>query len=209
MKTRILLAIAGLVAVIVLIVVMALLVIGLPSLVVVPTGAMARTILPGDRIVVSSGVDSLERGDIIVFRYPLDPRERYVKRVVALEGETVQLVGTEVLINGRPMTERRVFARSGHDGLPGADVRVEGTGEYTVYYEDGAEREGTLFGPEYGAEAVYTVPAGYCFVLGDNRDNSMDSRYWGPVPVQNIVGEALFIYASQVPDDTRLFKRLR
>lgn len=189
--------------------VLAMLVIGIPSLVRVPTGAMARTILPGDRLVVGSQAGRVERGRIIVFRYPVNPSERYVKRVVALAGETVQLVGTEVLVDGRPLPERRVFARAGDEGVPGAEIRAEGAGAYTVYYEEGAARDLTVFGAEYGVGEAYTVPAGHCFVLGDNRDNSLDSRYWGPVPLENVVGEALFIYASNLPNDTRLFKRLR
>jgi len=208
MRKRVIIVASVLVAALIGLALIIVFVVGIPTLVIVPTGAMARTILPGDRLVVGSK-GRVERGHIIMFRYPRDPRERYIKRVIALPGETVQVIGTQVLINGVPLQERRVFAQTGSQGLPEKEVRTEGTGSYTVYYEEGMDRDMIVAGTMYGVEKSYTVPPGNYFVMGDNRDNSADSRYWGPVPQENILGKPLFIYDSDSPDDSRLFKRLQ
>lgn len=209
MRKRILIVLGILVAAFVLLSLVAIFVVGIPSFVKVPTGAMARTILPGDHLAISSGVDQVKRGDIIVFRYPVDPEVHYIKRVIALPGETVQVTGSQVLINGNPLPERRLFTPADPDGIPAAEGRVEGNGTYTVYYEEGMDRTEIPGISMFAVEKPYIVPAGNYFVLGDNRDNSADSRYWGPVPQGSIIGKALFIYYSDIPDDTRLYKRLQ
>jgi signal peptidase I len=208
MRKRLIIVASILVAAFIGLVLITAFLVGIPTLVIVPTGAMARTILPGDRLVIGSR-GQVERGHIIMFRYPVNPRERYIKRVIALPGETVQIVGAQVLVNGVPLQERRVFALTGPQGLPEKEVRSEGTGSYTVYYEEGMDRDVIPAGTMYGVEKPYTVPPGNYFVMGDNRDNSADSRYWGAVPQENILGKPLFIYDSASPDDSRLFKRLQ
>jgi signal peptidase I len=133
----------------------------------IPSGSMEPTLLTGDRILVSKfayRIWEIHRGDIIVFRYPVNPTKDFVKRVVGLSGERIEMKDGLVLINGRPLGE--VYPTA----LPGGDRACTSN-----------------YGPE-------TVPAGAVFVLGDNRCNSEDSRFFGFVPIKNIVGRALAVY---------------
>ncbi|MBI4278024.1 MAG: signal peptidase I [Armatimonadetes bacterium] len=133
----------------------------------IPSGSMEPSLQVGDRILVSKFTHrafGIRRGDIVVFRYPLNPGKDFVKRVVALPGERVQLKDGVVLINGRPVQELYPTA------LPAGD------------------RDCTS---NYGPTAVQ---AGQLFVLGDNRCNSEDSRFFGFVPMPNVIGKALVIY---------------
>ncbi len=133
----------------------------------IPSGSMEPTLQINDRILVSKfsyRLGRITRGDVVVFHYPLNPGKDFVKRVVALSGETVELRDGAVLINRVPITELYPTA------LAGGDRACT-----------------TNYGPQ-------KVPAGQLFVLGDNRCNSEDSRFFGFVPVQNVVGKALLIY---------------
>lgn len=135
----------------------------------IPSGSMEPTLQIGDRILVakfSYRIGKIKRGDIIVFHYPLGPApvRDFVKRVVALPGETVELREGLVLINRKPLSELYPTP------LPGGDRACTST-----------------YGPQ-------KVPARQLFVLGDNRCNSEDSRFFGFVPTGRIVGRALFIY---------------
>ncbi len=133
----------------------------------IPSGSMEPTLQVGDRILVSKfsyRLGPIRRGDIIVFRFPLSPSRDFVKRVVALSGETVELREGLVLINGKPLSELYPTA------LPGGDRACTSS-----------------YGPN-------KMPAGQYFVLGDNRCNSEDSRFFGFVPAQNVVGKALLVY---------------
>ncbi len=133
----------------------------------IPSGSMEPTLQVDDRILVgkfSYRLGSVHRGDVIVFHYPLNPGKDFVKRIVALGGETVELRDGVVLINGRSIKELYPTA------LAGGDRACT-----------------TNYGPQ-------KIPAGQLFVLGDNRCNSEDSRFFGYVPVPNVVGKALFIY---------------
>ncbi len=110
-----------------------------------------------------------QRGDVIVFIYPLDPSKDFIKRVVAVGGDTVQLVNKKVFLNGKEVPD-----------------------PHAVYKEESfipADQKRDNFGP-------VTVPAGNLFVLGDNRDRSLDSRFWGFVPVNDVRGKAFVIYWS-------------
>lgn len=132
----------------------------------IPSGSMEPTLQIGDRILVSKftyRTGAIHRGDVIVFHYPLNPGKDFVKRVVALDGETVELRDGVVLINNMPI----------HELYPTALL--------------GGDRCTSNYGPQL-------VPAGQLFVLGDNRCNSEDSRFFGFVPDQNVVGKALLIY---------------
>jgi len=133
----------------------------------IPSGSMEPTLQIDDRILVSKfsyRLGEIRRGDVIVFHYPLNPGKDFVKRVVGLSGETVELRDGVVLINDRPITELYPTALAGGDRACTSN-----------------------YGPQ-------KVPPGQLFVLGDNRCNSEDSRFFGFVPVQNVVGKALLIY---------------
>jgi signal peptidase I len=155
----------------------------------IPSGSMMDTLLVGDYILVNKFLYGPEvpltdyrlpslrlpdRGDIIVFKYPQDEKRDFIKRIVATPGETVQVRGQQVLINGQPIDEPYVRRNPGalaHGGSPG------------------------FCGYAYGCEPL-VVPADSYFVMGDNRDNSQDSRYWGFVKRDKIKGKAFLIYWS-------------
>ena len=158
----------------------------------IPTGSMESNLLIGDHLLVNKFVygehpggfltkllpyKGLKRGDVIVFKYPNDPEVAYVKRLIGLPGEKVEMVGRTIYINGRPLTEN-----------------------YTQYIDAGSIYE--HYGP-------YEVPADHFFAMGDNRDNSQDSRFWGYVPRDNLLGKALAIYWSyETPRDEYLQTRV-
>ena len=156
----------------------------------IPTGSMEPNLLIGDHLLVNkfvfaptlSGAEravlpsaDIRRGDIVVFKYPEDPERDFIKRVIGLSGETIELRDRRILVNGRAIDEpyaHYLLVPQGFTGVDSAqdDVRVR-----------------------YGR---VVVPAGSVFVMGDNRDNSQDSRYWGFLPKDNIKGKALMIYWS-------------
>ena len=128
----------------------------------IPSGSMEPTLMVNDRILVAKFLYRFEpvaRGDVIVFRYPLNPQRDFVKRVIGLPGDRARLNEGVVYIN---------------------DTRIAETG-YTIK-------------PDFGNYGPVTVPASQYFVLGDNRNNSEDSRFFGYVPRANIIGRAVFIY---------------
>jgi signal peptidase I len=133
----------------------------------IPSGSMEPTLQVGDRILVSKlsyRLGALDRGDVIVFHYPLNPGKDFVKRVVGVGGERVELKDGVVLINGQPIAELYPTALAGGDRSCTSN-----------------------YGPQ-------VVPVDNLFVLGDNRCNSEDSRFFGYVPVSNVIGKSLFIY---------------
>jgi signal peptidase I len=158
----------------------------------IPTGSMENNLLIGDHLLVNkfvfaptlSGIeqmllpiDPIRRGDIIVFKYPEQPDRDFIKRVIALPGETIELRNKKVYIDGMPLDEPYVHFifppdnnENGTPGLPDFDVTRS-------------------YGP-------VTVPAQRYFMMGDNRDNSQDSRYWGFLPAEYVKGKALFVYFS-------------
>jgi signal peptidase I len=186
----------------------------------VETGSMLNAILGGDHLLVNRTVyggpawlgpllphREVRRGDVVVFRHPSRPHELYVKRVVGLPGETVEIYGTRVYVDGRELPETRALAR---ETAPEGPIEVVGEprvaegATWTVYYShlrdlgDGDELS-ALVSTDRGTVAVgrpFTVPPGQYFCLGDNRDNSEDSRFWGPVPRENVVGRAMLVYWS-------------
>lgn len=185
----------------------------------VPTGSMLNTILIGDYLVVNKfvfGLDGLKidsysphrpikRGDIIVFKYPEDPNTNFVKRVIGLPGETIEVKGTKVFINGQELPEQHIIATEGTDSsapLIVNQVKDAPQGAtYKVYYssENGEKYDETRFkalGEKYAIDAPFVIPPGQYFAMGDNRENSKDSRYWGTVPRENIVGQAMVVFWS-------------
>jgi signal peptidase I len=158
----------------------------------IPTGSMENNLLIGDHLLVNKFVfaptlsslenkllpiDPIHRGDILVFKYPEEPDRDFIKRVIGLPGETLELRNKKVYINGTALEEPYVRFL-----YPASDSR---TGESDVTSFDVRENYGPV-----------TVPPDHYFMMGDNRDNSLDSRYWGFVPDRNIVGKAFFIWMN-------------
>jgi len=159
----------------------------------IPSGSMKPTLLVGDFILVNKLVyrfSEPKRGDIVVFKYPIDPNIDFIKRIVALPGEEVEVRNNQVFINGKPLPLIEV-GRGEENGVRKViyqEVLPEDTKHNVQFYEDFpfSKRD---FGP-------VVVPPNHYFVMGDNRDNSEDSRYWGFLPRENIVGKAFVIYFS-------------
>jgi signal peptidase I len=206
----------------------------------VPTGSMQNTIVVGDHLLVNKFVFApgprlpllpqreIKRGDIIVFKYPGNPfdleRDRqednipykvnYVKRVIGLPGDSVEVKGLRVFVNGQPLPEHIIVARNMNDKAPleiVEDTPRQGNELYNVYYfpeKVAAARQGQDINasPDFhfavnGKPAK--VPDNSYFVMGDDRDNSLDSRAWGFVPRELVIGRAMFVYWSY--DETREF----
>ncbi len=157
----------------------------------IPTGSMEPTLLVGDfllvnKLVYTSPKFSLERAvlprkdidhdDIVVFKWPKELTKDFVKRVIALEGEKVEIKDKQVYVNDSPVEE---------------PFKVHGDSQ--IYTKNDFYQYDDLIRDNYGP---IIVPKGYCFVLGDNRDNSMDSRYWGYLPMSFIKGKPWVIYFS-------------
>jgi signal peptidase I len=169
----------------------------------IPSESMENTLLIGDYLLVDKlryggagtwnyvmPYRSVHRGDIIVFRYPLNPTQHFVKRVVGVPGDRVRLINRQVYVNGRALHENYVLHSSPvhdvfRDEFPRLNLPVPGLdGAWWLQMKKLVE-DGELI-----------VPEGSYFVLGDNRDESSDSRYWGFVPRENIIGRPLLIYWS-------------
>lgn len=158
---------------------------------VVPTGSMQNTILIGDHLFLDKilygpqipftdlrlpAIKQYKRGDVIAFRYPVDPNVVFVKRLIGMPGDTIEVRQKQLYVNGKPLGEPCIIHR---------DSQIYPDSEWIP-------REARIrdnFGP-------VTVPPGRYFAMGDNRDESLDSRYWGFVPRENMVGEPIFIYWS-------------
>jgi signal peptidase I len=159
----------------------------------IPTGSMENNLLIGDHLLVNKfvfgptatwleravlPVATIRRGDVIVFKYPEEPDRDFIKRVIGLPGETVELRDKKVYINGSPLDEPYVHFLEPPRGENGSTLH-----EFTSF--DVRERYGPV-----------TVPPNQYFVMGDNRDNSQDSRYWGFLRRDYVKGKALVIYWS-------------
>ncbi len=171
------------------------------QLIRVPTGSMANTIIPGDHLVVKKrAYGEINRGDIIVFMYPKDTSVRYLQRVVGLPRETIQIRGRLIFIDGKELKEERVTVKP--DFAFAADtleeLSIEGSGPYRVYFSSPQDDESAMRSDDYsfGGVAPLQVPENEYFVMGDNRDNSEDSRFWGTVPRDLVLGKPTMIYWS-------------
>jgi len=162
----------------------------------IPTGSMEKNLLIGDHLLVNKLMYSpslglwedkvlakkkVQRGDVVVFKFPEEPARDFIKRVVALPGETVAVRGEGVYIDGRLLKEGYTFCGGGPYSDP-----TPCTGNPPERLEDA---EGDGYGPRQ-------VPEGEIFVLGDNRDNSRDSRFWDFLPLDQVKGRALLVYWS-------------
>jgi len=177
----------------------------------IPSESMENTLLIGDYLLVDKfrygGSEfwdhfmpyrTVNRGDIIVFHYPVNPSQHFVKRVIGVPGDRIRLVNKQVQVNGIGLKEPYVrYSSPVHDmyrdEFPRLDIPVPGLeGQWWLEMKKLVE-DGQLI-----------VPEGSYFVLGDNRDESLDSRYWGFVPRENIIGRPLLIYWSVRSSDNDL-----
>ena len=169
----------------------------------IPSESMQNTLLVGDYLLVNKlcyggpgpgdhvmPYQEIKRGDVIVFHYPVDPTQHFVKRVIGLPGDRLRMVNKKVFVNGKPLEETYVrFLEPANnlfrDNFPRTDIPAFGLeGKWWLQMRKLVEN-GQLI-----------VPEGNYFVMGDNRDDSQDSRYWGFVPRENIIGRPLVIYWS-------------
>jgi signal peptidase I len=189
----------------------------------IPSGSMIPTLLINDLILVNKfhyGVrlpvintkivdnNSPQRGDVMVFRYPPKPSLDYIKRVVGVPGDEVAYLNKQLSVNGKPLLQQALPDFFDADALRYAkqfeEQTADGSRKYRIIIE--ADRPAFVPGAEnfkfrencrYSAEGVVCkVPPGHYFMLGDNRDNSLDSRFWGFVPEENIVGKAFFVWMN-------------
>ena len=180
----------------------------------VPSGSMANTIIPGDRVVMNKLLGRLERGQIVVFQYP-DDSTYYICRVIGLPGETIQVRGNTIYINERPLSEQRVLANESDQLEPLKETSTEGNGPYRVYYTEHIKDPSIHSRGDFGTSSPFKIPDDTFFLMDDNRDNGQDSRYRGPVPRELIWGRLLLIYYSEAetPDASirweRVFKKVR
>ncbi len=172
----------------------------------IPSGSMMPTLLDGDFILVNKftygirlpvlntkviEVGSPKRGDVAVFRFPKDPSIDYIKRVIGLPGDVVSYRNKEIYINGErmPQTFKGSYVGQGTAlSMTGAILAEEKLGE--ISHDILIRKERPI------RHGEFRVPEGHYFVMGDNRDNSNDSRFWGTVPEENLVGRAFFIWMN-------------
>jgi signal peptidase I len=175
----------------------------------IPSGSMMDTLLVGDYILVNKfiygaeipllgwhlpGLRDPQRGDIIVFKYPLDEKRDFIKRVIAVPGDELVLRDAQALINGRPILEPYVKRGSGNYAPPRYMADRTSGEPCLAQAATTAPSNPDQFGP-------IRIPQDYYFVMGDNRDNSQDSRYWGCLKRHEIRGKAFMIYWSWDGDE--------
>jgi signal peptidase I len=177
---------------------------------VIPTGSMEDTLLVGDHLLVDKlafappgpiskhllPYEDVKRGDIIVFRYPVDIKQTFVKRVIGVPGDRIRIVNKQVYRNGHKLNEPYKYHKTEYidpyrDNFPGQP------------YLNLSERAQDML-DHHVVDGEVVVPPHSYFAMGDNRDNSLDSRYWGFVPRENIMGKPLIIYWSYETTTDRL-----
>jgi len=183
----------------------------------IPTGSMKDTLLIGDALLANQfiygvrtpnriplidvkipyvklpAIKKPQRGDIIIFKYPKDDKLNYVKRCIALPGQTVEIRNGDVYVDGKPEGKKEFIKRE-YDANEARyclyyQITLDNGKKYTIRHYDGLTRQYDNFGP-------INIPEEHYFMMGDNRDNSEDSRVWGSLPYNNILGKPLIIYWS-------------
>lgn len=183
----------------------------------IPSGSMIPTLQIGDFILVNKytygirlpvidkkvvDINLPQRGEVMVFRYPANPSVNYIKRVVGLPGDKIEYKNKRLTINGEKLEAKQLedyrqrisYSQQYLEKLGDVEHRILNDKEAPAYISDDERfpyRENCNYNQ---AGVTCTVPAGHYFMVGDNRDNSRDSRYWGFVPEENIVGKAYFIW---------------
>jgi signal peptidase I len=157
-----------------------------------PTGSMEKTLLVGDYLVAKvRDIGPIQRGEIVVFHYPVDPGQTFIKRVLGVPGDRVRMINKQFYLNGTALKEPYIHHATDYvdpyrDNFPSQPN--------TMTYPGAQAALAMLRHDVVNGEVV--VPPGKYFVLGDNRDLSLDSRYWGFVDRREIFGKPLFIYCS-------------
>jgi signal peptidase I len=169
---------------------------------VVPTGSMTGTVLIGDHMFVDKlayappggltgkllPYQEVQRGDIVVFRYPLDLKQNYVKRVIGLPGDRVRLENKQLILNGVRTAEPYIRTD--------ASFNSHYLNNFPTETDIVIESRGIEMLAKHVRDGELIVPDGFYFAMGDNRDNSADSRFWGLVPRENIIGKSVVIFWS-------------
>lgn len=187
----------------------------------IPSGSMIPTLLVGDFILVNKftygirlpvinkkviDINSPQRGDVMVFRYPEDPSLDYIKRVIGLPGDKIAYQNKRLTINGQAVEVKRIedylhperlyYSEQYVEKLDKVEHRILNDADAPAFIPDSSRfpyRDNCIYNH---SGVICTVPPGHYFMIGDNRDNSKDSRFWGFVPEENIVGKAFFIWLN-------------
>ena len=182
----------------------------------IPSGSMIPNLVVGDFILVKKYEYGIKipisnftiinnneptYGDVIVFQYPQDRRINYIKRVVALPGDYIEYIDKQIYING----QKYKLLKTPNDIISNIDLS-----DNDLYMENnGISKYRIMKSKSRDQNFSYTVPMGTYFVLGDNRDNSNDSRYWGPVPESHLIGKAFLIWMHINPNASyEIFDRI-
>lgn len=181
----------------------------------IPSGSMERTLLVGDFLLVNKLVYGAElpfsdrklprlrapdRGDVVVFEWPEDPSKNFVKRLLGLPGDTLSMRTGVLYRNGSRLPEQ--YVSHSEPGVDPAGDEFRWQRDYVARTADAADATGG-YHPSRNNWGPLVVPDGNYFVLGDNRDNSLDSRYWGFVPDSLVKGRPFVIYYSYAPDTAK------
>ncbi|MFM2344837.1 MAG: signal peptidase [Pseudomonadota bacterium] len=189
----------------------------------IPSGSMMPTLLSGDFILVNKfsyglrlpvinkkivQLNDPQKGDIVVFRYPKDETTDYIKRVVGVEGDKIEYRNKTLIINDKPLNYERLQDYYNSDGIGSYNKQftesIDTNVKHNILVDE--QKPNYVINPDnfpFSSNCSYTqsgftcvVPKGHYFVMGDNRDDSLDSRYWGFVPDKNLVGKAFFIWLN-------------